>query len=111
MIMIMKLMKRTREKSEYGNCIHQNCFKKEQTMTLKSEKKYICIRDGHPPILLVGEDTLIKSFNRNLRTDADHYYELGPEVKIKTTVEVVKTDPVYRSLKDSENLGVGDYRG
>ena len=76
--------------------------KKEKGMTRginssKTQKQYVCIRDGHPPILLEGEDALIGSFNSNLRTDADRYYELGPEVKIKTTVEVVKTEPVYRS--------------
>lgn len=72
----------------------------------KPQKQYVCIRDGHPPILLEGEDALIRSFNSNLRTDADRYYELGPEVKIKTTVEVVKTEPVYRGGPTSKRTEI-----
>lgn len=81
-------------------------YKKEKGMDrtfnppTKPQKQYVCIRGDHPPILLTDEDALIGSFNSNLRTDADRYYELGPEVKIKTTVEVVKSEPVYRGTGD-----------
>lgn len=65
---------------------------------MKTEKQYVCIRcvnDNAEVILIPNEEMLVKSFNSNLRRDTDRYYELGPEVKIKTTVETVKND-VYR---------------
>jgi len=66
--------------------------------TPKEEKRYICIRQGsgQAPIILENQEALAKSFNSNLRTDADRYYELGPEVVVKTTVQVINAGPVYR---------------
>lgn len=72
----------------------------------KTQKQYVCIRSEHPPILLEGEDALIDSFNSNLRTDTDRYYELGAEVEIKVTVSV-KNKPVYR---DGATTGASGYR-
>lgn len=75
----------------------------------KGAKQYICIRetdDNFEIIFLKNEDALIASFNSNLSTGADRYYELGPEVKIKTTVEVVKSEPVYRSGATSKRTEI-----
>lgn len=68
-------------------------------MTPKEEKRYICIRkgSGQAPVLLENQEELVKSFNSNLRTDADKYYELGPEVVVKTTVQVINAGTVYRA--------------
>lgn len=59
-------------------------------MKPKEEKRYILIREGESPIILSGQDELIKSFNSNLKSDNDHYYELGPEVEVQVSV-LVKT--------------------
>ena len=68
-------------------------------INLNEQKRYVLIRENsdHPPVILNGQEELIKSFNSNLRTDSDRYYEIGSEVKVKTTIEVTPSKPVYRS--------------
>lgn len=60
------------------------------------EKQYVLIREGESPIILNGQDELIKSFNSNLKSDKDQYYELGPEVEVKVSVSVKSKGTVYR---------------
>ena len=79
---------------------------KKRGIDLNEEKRYVLICEGHPAFILNGQKELAKSFNSNLRTDADRYYELGPEVKVVTTVEVVPAKPVYRSGPTSKRTEI-----
>lgn len=75
---------------------------KDETRTFKKpeEKRYVLIREGNAPIILEGRDELIKSFNSNLKSDEDQYYELGPEVELKVSISVKSKETVYRGGAD-----------
>jgi hypothetical protein len=60
------------------------------------EKRYILIREGTSPVILNGQDELIKSFNSKLKSDKDQYYELGPEVEVQVSVSVKSKGAAYR---------------
>lgn len=99
-----------REKLEYNECPDPACIRREtkndckgnhtnRGINLNEEKRYVLIRENSdlPPVILDGQHELVNSFNSNLRKDSDQYYELGPEVKVETTIKVVLTKPAtYR---------------
>lgn len=74
---------------------------KTRMMKPKEEKRYILIREGESPIILSGQDELIKSFNSNQNTDGDQYFELGPEVEVKVSISVKTKGAVYRGSDES----------
>ena len=78
--------------------VEMNKHSKTRMMKPKEEKRYILIREREweSPIILSGQDELIKSFNSNLKSDNDHYYELGPEVEVRVSVSVKTKGTVYR---------------
>lgn len=78
-----------------------NKHSKTRMMKPKEEKRYILIREGETPIILNGQDELIKSFNNNQSTDGDQYFELGPEVEVKVSVSVKQKGAVYRGSDES----------
>ena len=69
-----------------------------QQRTLKpqeqNEKRYVVCLNGSAPYIVTGKEELIQATRAG--GEGDTYYELGPEVKIETTVKVVNTKPVYR---------------
>jgi len=73
---------------------------KTRGINANQEKRYVLIRgeqDDSQPIILNGQKELVKSFNSSSKSDSDRYYELGPEVRLKTTVEIVpETHVVHR---------------
>ena len=79
--------------------VEMNKHSKTRMMKPKEEKRYILLREGESPIILNGEDELIKSFNSNLKSDNDHYYELGPEVEVSVSVKT--KGAVYRGSDES----------
>lgn len=89
---------------EDPTCIRRPKKKNENNETsrginLNEEKRYVLIRENSelPPVIFNGQHELVNSFNSNLRKDSDQYYELGPEVKVETTIKVVLAKPTtYR---------------
>lgn len=89
------LRKKTRKK----DCEGDHTMKVNRGINLNEEKRYVLIRENSdlPPVILNDQEELIRSFNSNLRKDSDRYYEIGQEVKVKTTIEVLPAKPTYRS--------------
>ena len=92
-----------RERGGYNECPDPACIRREtknkcegdhsmkvnRGINLKQEKRYVRVQiDGNAHILTLQE-------LKNVPEKAT-LYELGPEVKVVTKVEVVPTKPVYR---------------
>lgn len=92
-----------REKGQYNECPDPACIRREtknrcegdhsmkvnRGINLNEEKRYVrVLADGTAHILTLQE---LKNVPESVTL-----YELGPEVKVVTKVEVVPTKPVYR---------------
>lgn len=88
------------EKNEpLGDCT--GTYKREKTVTrginntATPQKQYVCVRKSDV-FLIQSEEQMVEYAKSDMSEDTDRYYELDPEVKFKTTVEVIKPEPVYR---------------
>lgn len=79
---------------EYKDCTESNCAKKERTVTLKTEKQYLWVKEDRAPVFVTD---LIALFNdRDFDANIDKIYEIGPEVKLELNIKVIPAKPVYR---------------
>jgi len=65
------------------------------TITKKSEQLYVWVREDHDPVLLEGQEAL-----KEKAQFGGKFFLLGDEVKVVTTIQVVK-EKVYRGLDEN----------
>jgi hypothetical protein len=88
------------EKNEpLKDCKGKHTVKVNRGISLNEEKRYVrVLNDGTAHVLTLSE---LKNVPESVRL-----YELGPEVKVKTTIEVVPSKPVYRSGPTSKRTEI-----
>lgn len=89
-----------RERDEYDTCAKEDCYKSTRTMTMKTEKQYLWVKEDRAPMFVTDLITLYK--DRDFDPNMDKIYEIGPEVKIELNVKVTPAHPVYRGTSYAE---------
>lgn len=89
-----------RERDEYDECTKPDCYKGTRTMTMKTEKQYLWVKEGRAPMFVTDLVALYK--DRDFDPSEDKIYEIGPEVKLELNVKVTPAHPVYRERSYAE---------
>jgi hypothetical protein len=89
-----------RESDEYDTCPKDDCYKRTRTMTMKTEKKYLWVKEDRAPMFVTDLIALYK--DRDYDPNTDKIYEIGPEVKIELSVKVIPAHPVHRDRSYQE---------